>query len=79
MDPKAKRNTKKINPIVAQYFPVNNQPRNLVDVMQRYQRIFNLANKQWIYAIGAYTSKNNAAKAQGKEPLDPPKTMVDAQ
>ena len=79
VDPKAKRNTKKINPIVAQYFPVNNQPRNLADVMQRYQTIFNLANKQWVYAIGAYTSKNNTAKAQGKEPLDPPKTMVDAQ
>ncbi len=79
VDPKAKRNTKKINPIVAQYFPVNNQPRSLVDVMKRYQAIFDLANKQWVYTVGAYTAKNNTAKAQGKEPMDPPKTMVDAQ
>ena len=78
-DPKAKRNTKKINPIVGKFFPINNPPRNLADVMQRYQRLFDTANQQWVYALRAYTAQNNAAKVQGKEPLDPPKTMIDAQ
>ena len=74
VDPKDKRKNK-INPIVAQYFPVNNLPRNLIDVMRRYKSLFDTANQQWLYANRIASEK----RKQSKEPMDPPKTMEDAQ
>ena len=74
-----KKSGKKINPLVARQFAPNNPPRSMLDVKNRYQALFNLANQQWVYAIGEFSKQRTAAVATGKKPMDPPKNMVEAQ
>ena len=76
-DPKKKG--KKINPIVASYFPVNNPPRTMLEAAKRYKTMFDVASKQWIYANSVYQAKRQQAVAKGEEPMDPPRNMEDAQ
>mgnify|MGYP001195230095 FL=1 len=77
--PKDKRNTKKINPVVARYFPVTNPPRNMAEVKARYQSLFNVATTEWMTANQAYFQKRAQAKAAGEDEPDAPKNMEDAQ
>ena len=79
LDQDPKKKGKKINPIVARYFPANNPPRNMLDLMARYRTMFNLADQQWKHAVGVYSAQNAQAKAAGKDPLEAPKNMVDAE
>ena len=76
-DPKKKG--KKINPIVASYFPVNKPPRTMLEVAKRYKALFDLASEQWLYVNQVYTTKKNEALRQKKDPMAPPKNMGDAQ
>jgi len=76
-DPKKKG--KKINPIVASYFPANNPPRTMLEAAKRYKAMFDIASKQWIYANSVYQAKRQQAVAKGEKPMDPPRNMEDAQ
>ncbi|MBC8325120.1 MAG: PSD1 domain-containing protein [Verrucomicrobia subdivision 3 bacterium] len=75
-DPKNKR-AKRINPIVAKYFPLNNPPANMGEVMKRYDAMFKLADQQWRFAIQQFTAQR--AQSKPGEQMDPPKSMADAQ
>ena len=75
-DPKNKR-AKRINPIVAKYFPANSPPANMGDVMKRYDSMFKIADQQWRFAIKQFTAQR--AQAKPGEKMDPPKNMEDAQ
>ena len=74
-----KKSGKKLNPIVAVQFPPNRPPASMLDVKNRYQTLFDLANKQWMYVNGEFAKQRAVAVAAGKKPMDPPKNMVDAQ
>ncbi len=75
-DPKNRR-AKRINPIVARYFPADKPPTNMGDVMKRYDAMFKIADQQWRFAIGQFTTKRNQAKPG--ETIKPPTSMEDAQ
>ena len=75
-DPKAKKKGKQLNPYVANMF--RTRPKNMQEVAGRYRTIFDLAQKQWLYANDVSYVKRKQAEAQGKK-MDPPKNMEDAQ
>jgi hypothetical protein len=75
-DPKNKR-VKRINPIVAKYFPANDPPGDMANVRDRYNAMFKIADQQWRFAIQQFTAQR--AQAKPGEKMNPPKNMEDAQ
>ena len=75
-DPKAKKKGKQLNPYVANMF--RKAPASMQDAAGQYRKLFELANKQWLYVNDVCRPQYTQAKAQGKK-MDPPKSFADAE